>query len=241
MFYVCEQRGDLYGVADTDDGVCEFYSKEELLKLARKIGILGVSIRSDSVSVVGIGTVLAKLKILGGSSEEVVFKIALNNLDEYEIVSLKNKLTYQGQSYSFRIYNCTTKKYLPFVKSLKVFPKFLLNKNIHITNLIREDSTMRSSHFLEASEIYIYGGNYCFITVAKFMTNIFPHIREELNTVVGTIDNCYYVCKTNSIYVVYSFYSQVVTFKYDIITKKLTQLKTNSIPKNAIIIYSKNS
>ena len=30
MFYVCEKRGDLYGIVDTDDGICEFYSERQI-------------------------------------------------------------------------------------------------------------------------------------------------------------------------------------------------------------------
>lgn len=36
MFYVCEKKGNKYGVVDTDDAICEYYSRDELLEINKK-------------------------------------------------------------------------------------------------------------------------------------------------------------------------------------------------------------
>ena len=63
MFYVCEQKQNLYGVVDTDDGICEFYRKKDLIEIAKQVNIIGVT--GDKVEVVDKNFVMAKAKLLG--------------------------------------------------------------------------------------------------------------------------------------------------------------------------------
>lgn len=53
MFYVSSIKNDLLGVTDTDDGVEEFYSKEELSKISleNRIGINGFTYTGSSFKV----------------------------------------------------------------------------------------------------------------------------------------------------------------------------------------------
>lgn len=63
MYYVCEQKRNLYGVVDTDDGICEFYRKKDLIEIAKQVSIIGVT--GDKVEVVDKNFVMAKAKLLG--------------------------------------------------------------------------------------------------------------------------------------------------------------------------------
>ena len=49
MFYISSIRGTKYGVKDTRDGIEEFYSKEQIYQIARKIKIYGVSYKDISI------------------------------------------------------------------------------------------------------------------------------------------------------------------------------------------------
>ena len=67
MYYVCEQKKSLYGVVDTDDGICEFYRKKDLIEIAKQVSIIGVT--GDKVEVVDKNFVMAKAKLLGVNIE----------------------------------------------------------------------------------------------------------------------------------------------------------------------------
>lgn len=42
MFYICKKVGDKYGILDTEDGVIELHTLEQICKFARKVKIYGV-------------------------------------------------------------------------------------------------------------------------------------------------------------------------------------------------------
>lgn len=63
MYYVCEQKQNLYGVVDTDDGICEFYRKKDLIEIAKQVSIIGVD--GDKVELVDKNFVMAKAKLSG--------------------------------------------------------------------------------------------------------------------------------------------------------------------------------
>lgn len=69
MFYVCEKNQNLYGVVDTDDGICEFYRKKDLIEIAKQVNIVGVT--GDKVEVVDKDFVMAKAKLLGVNIENI--------------------------------------------------------------------------------------------------------------------------------------------------------------------------
>ena len=39
MFYVCDKKNGKYGVLDTDDAICEYYTKSELLRISKEVQI----------------------------------------------------------------------------------------------------------------------------------------------------------------------------------------------------------
>lgn len=69
MYYVCEQKRNLYGVVNTDDGICEFYRKKDLIEIAKQVKILGVT--GDKVELVDKNFVMAKAKLLGVNIENI--------------------------------------------------------------------------------------------------------------------------------------------------------------------------
>lgn len=62
MFYVCCKDGSNYGVLDTNDGVCEYYTKDDLINISKSVRIVGVS--GNKVKVVSEDFIRAKMKLL---------------------------------------------------------------------------------------------------------------------------------------------------------------------------------
>lgn len=56
MFYVRNYMSGKYGVADTNDGVLEYYTKEQLLEISKKIKIRGVETDRNKVNLYDIVT-----------------------------------------------------------------------------------------------------------------------------------------------------------------------------------------
>lgn len=52
MFYVSSKNNDNWGVTDTEDGIEDFFTKPQLLKIARKVEIDGVDTFSSSICIV---------------------------------------------------------------------------------------------------------------------------------------------------------------------------------------------
>lgn len=52
MYYISSKVGEAYGVTDTSDSTEEFYSKAQLLKIARGIDIDGVDLADNLVCVI---------------------------------------------------------------------------------------------------------------------------------------------------------------------------------------------
>lgn len=63
MFWVCDKKDNRFGVLDTDDGICEYYTESELYNLAKQARTFGVS--PNKIEVVPKKQVLAQAKILG--------------------------------------------------------------------------------------------------------------------------------------------------------------------------------
>ena len=64
MFYVYTKKRNKYGVVDTDDGICEYYSERQLKNFHdKRISIYGVS--DDGISIVDTNFIRAKAKLLG--------------------------------------------------------------------------------------------------------------------------------------------------------------------------------
>lgn len=62
MFYVCVERDGKYVVLDTDDGICEFYTKSDLVQLVSQgIQVLGVS--QGNISVISSDFLKAKAQV----------------------------------------------------------------------------------------------------------------------------------------------------------------------------------
>lgn len=63
MFYVCDKKDNRFGVLDTDDAICEYYTKKDLISISKSINIYGVS--NEDIKVLSPDFVKAKAKLLG--------------------------------------------------------------------------------------------------------------------------------------------------------------------------------
>ena len=64
MFYVCDKIGDKYGVVDTNDSICEYYSEEQL-RFIQKSGVVIYGVSDDCISIADTNFIRAKAKMLG--------------------------------------------------------------------------------------------------------------------------------------------------------------------------------
>ena len=115
MFYVCDKRNGKYGVLDTDDAICEYYTKSELLRISKEVQIQGV--RGDQIQVFSSDFIKARAKVLGliikntnWIKKEVLYRIYLRS-DSKDVLLIEHET---GD-------NLLTKKDCSFfVKDLKI-------------------------------------------------------------------------------------------------------------------------
>lgn len=80
MFYVCDKKNGKYGVLDTDDAICEYYTKSELLSISRSTNIQGVS--NEDIKVLSSDFIVAKSKLLGVDLKNIDW---IKSTDTYRI------------------------------------------------------------------------------------------------------------------------------------------------------------
>ena len=106
MFYVYTKNGTRYGVVDTNDGICEYYSEKQLIDLSNKgVKIFGVS--DNSISVVDTNFIRAKAKLLGIKISDYIldsslgYSIEKRGRDFYLVSSLRDKINISSQGADF--------------------------------------------------------------------------------------------------------------------------------------------
>lgn len=170
MYYVCEQKQNLYGVVDTDDGICEFYRKKDLIEIAKQVNILGVT--GDKVEVVDKNFVMAKAKLLG---------VSIKNTDY-----LKYETLYKIHRVSGDV------MYLEDIESgnsisIKGYPRhidLLLSRKLKVVNLL--NNRYFSSEYMNISDnmnsvgavVYLDGQ---FMILESCLLTIRRAIRKDLN------------------------------------------------------------
>lgn len=112
MFYVCDKKNGKYGVLDTDDAICEYYTKSELLRISKEVQIQGV--RGDQIQVFSSDFIKARAKVLGliikntnWIKKEVLYRIYLRS-DSKDVLLIEhetgdNLLTKKDCSFSLKI------------------------------------------------------------------------------------------------------------------------------------------
>lgn len=121
MYYVCEQKRNLYGVVDTDDGICEFYGKKDLIEIAKQVSIIGVT--GDKVEVVDKNFVMAKAKLLGVNIENTDY---LKYGTLYKIYRVLGDIMYLEDTESGNVIS---------IKRYARHTDLLLSKKLRIVNL----------------------------------------------------------------------------------------------------------
>ena len=170
MYYVCEQKKNLYGVVDTDDGICEFYRKKDLIEIAKQVSIIGVT--GDKVEVVDKNFVMAKAKLLGVNIENTDY---LKYGTLYKIYRVLGDIMYLEDTESGNV--ISIKRYARHID-------LLLSKKLRIVNLL--NNRYFSSEYMSISDnmnnlgavVYLDGQletlESCLLTVRRA-------IRKDLN------------------------------------------------------------
>ena len=135
MFYVCDKKNGKYGVLDTDDAICEYYTKSELLRISKEVQIQGV--RGDQIQVFSSDFIKARAKVLGliikntnWIKKEVLYRIYLRS-DSKDVLLIEHET---GD-------NLLTKKDCSFfVKDLKIIN--LVNNKYFSRDLISSGDLM---------------------------------------------------------------------------------------------------
>lgn len=242
MFYINEKRGDLYGVTDTNDGICEFYSSKDIFSISEKTSIMGV-LCNRSVDVVGIDTVLAMEKLLRGTTDGIKCKFSVNYLDDYELISIHKRFSFSSNAVRFCLYSYRDDNFIQCSDICSV-PRILENSKIRIKNLIRKNSYFKSMDDIKKSrELYIlYNG--IITNIGSFYNHILGEIRDRkfLNTVIGRIEYVHYCRDKECLYIHYLHNYNLVLFKYDLNFDELIMVenKTNNevvVPRGSILLF----
>lgn len=164
MYYVCEQKKNLYGVVDTDDGICEFYRKKDLIEIAKQVNIIGVT--GDKVEVVDKNFVMAKAKLLGINIENTDY---LRYGTPYKIYRvLGGDKLYLEDTESGNV--ITIKRYTRHFD-------LLLSKKLRIVNLL--NNRYFSSEYMNLGAVVYLDGQ--LETLESCLLTIRRAIRKDLN------------------------------------------------------------
>ena len=164
MYYVCEQKKNLYGVVDTDDGICEFYRKKDLIEIAKQVNIIGVT--GDKVEVVDKNFVMAKAKLLGINIENTDY---LRYGTPYKIYRvLGGDKLYLEDTESGNV--ITIKRYARHTD-------LLFSKKLRIENLL--NNTYFSSEYMNLGAVVYLDGQ--LETLKNCLLTIRRAIRKDLN------------------------------------------------------------
>lgn len=176
MFFVCDEKNGKFGVLDTDDGICEYYSKRQLIEISKSVNILGVS--SNNVGIVDKEFVRAKVKLLTGKEPRYLdfFDTDL----KYIIVSTIND-SYVGNS-RIKLANYDTNK--EFILDLNKFSSIL--RKSHILNVINSKDCIAGLRY-DYGDIpyYVYSGseyrpfrNYLYYDIDKVMLDVIKKLPD---------------------------------------------------------------
>lgn len=169
MYYVCDKKGSKYGVLDTDDAICEYYTKKELLEISKGVNILGVS--NEDIKVLSSDFIIAKSKLLGVDLKNIDW---IKSTDTYRIYK---KADYSSiileEIYTMSYY--TTKENCDlFIKELK------------IVNLFNN-----KSFCIGADEYYVvYDNRLC--RLEGFVSNLNFRIQKSKEYRFGYIEEVYW-------------------------------------------------
>lgn len=170
MYYVCEQKQNLYGVVDTDDGICEFYRKKDLIEIAKQVNILGVT--GDKVEVVSRDFVMAKAKLLGVNIENTDY---LKYGTLYKIYRVLGDVMYLEDTESGNVIS---------IKRYARHTDLLLSKKLRIVNLWNnryfssEYMSISGNTSVVGAVVYLDGQ---FVALESCLLTVRRAIRKDLN------------------------------------------------------------
>ena len=178
MFYVCNKRGNKYGVVDTCDGICEYYSKDDLLKISESTPIIGVF--DSKIKVVGTDFVKAKMKLLGIKDE---------NTNYLKWVSNYITAWIDGENLIFVDKDTNSQIIVPKTSFFKHKDLFIGNSKLKICDLVN-NRYFEKEYFSLTSVItcYVYF-NYNFMMLDSFVV----FIRSTIQDLVDDIAKVHYL------------------------------------------------
>lgn len=183
MFYVCEKKGNKYGVVDTDDAICEYYSRDELLEINKKVQIQGVS--DNDIKVSNIDFIRAKAKLLG---------LRVRNSDWIK------------EDVPYCVYNSINSRDIVIedrVKDTTLVTKLncnLFTKKLKVINLINNKYFERRLDLLNS---YVIVFNNELLELDKFVVHLSSYIATKYASIFGHIATLFRI-DTNAIIAMYS-------------------------------------
>ena len=201
MFYVCEKKGNKYGVVDTDDAICEYYSRDELLEINKKVQIQGVS--DNDIKVLNIDFIRAKAKLLG--------------------LRVRNS-AWIKEDVPYCVYNSINSRDIVIedrVKNTTLVTKLncnLFTKKLKVINLINNKYFERRLDLLNS---YVILFNNELLELDKFVVHLSSYIETTYENMFGHISTLFRV-DTNTIIAIYQIYSGDDCFYYKVNLNKGT-------------------
>lgn len=183
MFYVCEKKGNKYGVVDTDDAICEYYSRDELLEINKKVQIQGVS--DNDIKVLNVDFIRAKAKLLG---------LRVRNSDWIK------------EDVPYCVYNSINSRDIVIedrVKDTTLVTKLncnLFTKKLKVINLINNKYFERRLDLLNS---YVIVFNNELLELDKFVVRLSSYIATKYASIFGYIATLFRI-DTNTIIAMYS-------------------------------------
>ena len=207
MYYVCDKKDNKYGVADTNDGICEFYSENELREISKRVEISGVL--KDRIEVYTPEFMRAKAKLLGIN---IVNYDYLREGREYRVFSqagtssvLSFKDTKSGSIITLPYY----KKHMDLINKLK------------IVNLFNNPDYKYSSNDMQMIK---YNGD-----IVNF-NYIVPNIKLRIHDKFGLLGSMQYFCRPSASKLLFNYFTldnNQVIFELSLVTDNITISKTS--------------
>lgn len=205
MFYVCDKKGNKYGVADTNDGICEFYSENELREISKSIEILGVA--KDRIEVYTPDFICAKAKLLGIN---IINYDYLREGREYTVFSgASTVLTFRDLKSDNLITLSYYKKHMDLINKLK------------LVNLLNNSYYRYSSRDIQMIK---YKGD-----IVNF-NYIVPNIKIRIHDKFGLLVNVQYFCRPSASKLVFNCFTMdnnQVIFELSLVNDSITVSKTS--------------
>lgn len=220
MFYVCNKRGNKYGVVDTDDGICEYYLRDDLLKISESVQIVGVS--EDKINVVDKDFIIAKAKLLG---------VELINTDYISFDKCYNLV--EVHEYNMYLRDVDSDSRIR-IKNYRNHIDFILSRGVKIINLWNNVHFRGTNEFSELSLSTVVYIDYKFMSLNDCLERVKAEIGKET-----TLDSYSYIqevhrVSTSKMVILFHFMGGVRYYEVDLSkgsrsVRKITDKRASSL------------